>query len=215
MRHFFQRGSNQTTQSDHIHFFFNSTLHNGFRRHHHSQVYNIITIASHHHRYNIFSNIVHIALYSCQQHFSSRGASFHFFRFDNRLQDSYGFFHRTGSLHNLGKEHFTGTKQLAYIIHSIHQRAFNHIDCFIIKRQCFRQILFKEISDSFHQGIFQAFLNGFFSPRILFGGWLSGSSAHSCFQRFRQFYQTFRSVRTTIQDDIFYLFQYIGRDITI
>ena len=215
MRHFFQRRSNQPAQSYHVHLFFNCTLNDCFGRNHHTQIDNVISVASHHHRNDILSDIVNIPFHCGKQYFSGRGCCLCLFRLNDRLKDGNGFLHCPSCLHHLREKHFAGSEKLAHIVHSIHQRTFNHVHRFIVEWQRFRQILFEIITDSLHQGIFQTFLNRAFSPSILLGCRLSGCSAHRCLQRLSQFDKTFCRIRATIQDDILYLFKYIGRNITI
>ena len=180
MGHFLQRRSNQTTKTYHVYFFLNSALNDSLCGNHYSQVDNLIAIASHYHGNNILTDIVYITFHCGKQYLSGRSHSFYFFRLDNRLQNSNSLLHCTGSLHHLRQEHLSCTEKLAYIIHSVHQRTFNHIDCFIIEWQCFCQVLFEIISDTFHQSIFQTFLNGFIPPCIMLHSLLSGSFARSC-----------------------------------
>ena len=170
MHHFVQRRSNQTTQTYDIHFFFNGFLNNGFRRYHYSQINDFIVIASHHYRYDILSNVVDITLYRSQQNFSSLLSTFFATGFYKRLQNGNSFLHGTGSLHHLRQEHFTGTKQFAYLIHTSHQWTFNDIHHTRILFHGFFQIGIQIVTQAFDQCILQSCFHRSISPCLLLRG---------------------------------------------
>ena len=214
MHHFVQGRSDQTTQTNDIHFFFNGFLNNGFRRYHYSQINDFIVVASHHHRHDILSNVVDITLYRSQQNLTCFLSTFFATGFYKRLQDGNGFLHGTGGLHHLRQEHLTGTKQLAYLIHTGHQWPLNDIHHTRILLHGFFQIGIQILTQAFDQCILQALFYGCLSPCLLLRS-LCGNSCRRCFQRFGLLNQTLSSIRTTVQNHILDTFQHISRDVTI
>ena len=63
---------------------------------------------------------MHITFHRGKQDFSGRGGAFLFFRFNYRLKNGNGFLHGTGCFHHLGQKHFSGAKELTYIVHTCH-----------------------------------------------------------------------------------------------
>ena len=201
MHHLFQRRRDQAGQANQIRLFFDRCLYNDFGRNHHTQVDHLIIVAGQHDRYDVLSDIVHVALHGCKDYLSCfcRTGS-RFLRLDSRLQDGDSLFHGTGGLYHLRQEHFTGTEQFADFIHAAHQRTVDDIYGTRIFFQGFRQVFFQMVADPFYQGIFETLLQRLFPPGFLFF-FCSALLFHMQVLSIRD--ELLGCFRTTVQDHIF------------
>ena len=81
------------------------------------------------------------------------------FLFDMRDQDGHCLLHHAGAFDHLGQEHFALTKKITNHVHSIHQRAFNHIQRATRVAACFLGVSFNVTIDAFYQSVHQAVVN--------------------------------------------------------
>ena len=81
------------------------------------------------------------------------------------LQDGYGLLHGTGCLDHLGQEHLASAEELAHVVHTGHQRAFNNGYGFVVLLQGLVEVFLQVVSDSLDQGILQALLHAALAPR--------------------------------------------------
>ena len=99
-------------------------------RDHHAQVDHVVVVAAQYHAHNVLPDIVNVAFDRCHQHLRPRGyfaAVLRLLPFNERCKIGHGFLHYTSALHNLRKKHFATSEQIAHHVHSVHQRAFNHM----------------------------------------------------------------------------------------
>ena len=164
MHHLLERWSNQTAQSYGIHLFLYRLLHDLFSWNHDAQVDDVEVIARHHHAYDVFADVVDIALHRSHQYLASRGAATLFLCLDMRLEDRNRRFHRTCGLHNLRQEHLAPAEEFANKVHTVHQRTLNNVHRMRILQQSLVNIRLQELGDALLQRILQTLLNRLFSP---------------------------------------------------
>ena len=162
--HLLQRWCDEATHAHQTRLALPGLLQYGFVGHHHPQVNNLETVTVEHDAHNILSYVVHVAVGSGQHHarpFLFLGPSL---CVDKGLQMGHGLLHHLGRLHHLGQEHLTFAKQLADVLHGLHQWLFNHVDGATIFLQSLRDILSQVLAHALAQGIEQSLLNTFGAP---------------------------------------------------
>ena len=103
--------------------------------HHHPHIHHLEVITLQNNGNNILADVMHIALHRRNNNFAFRlggqtcaALFFRFFFFDEGHQVGYRLLHHTRRLHHLRQEHFSLTKKIADDVHTIHQRAFDHMN---------------------------------------------------------------------------------------
>ena len=144
MNHLVERRRDQAAETDDRHVLPFCRFQYLIRGHHHPQIDDIVAIATQYDADDIFSDIMYVALYRGQQYFGGPGSflvdgaggdvrqtAFFFFRFNIRREHRYGFFHDTGALYHLGKEHLATAEKVTYHIHTGHEGTFDHFQGFV------------------------------------------------------------------------------------
>ena len=128
MAHLLKRRGYKSAQSHDIGIFGNSPFHNLLTRNHHAQVYNLIAIASHYHRNDILSYIMHIAFHSSNNHLTGICTATRriLLGFDKRIKPLHGLLHGACALYHLRKEQFSFPEKPPHFIHARHQWSVNY-----------------------------------------------------------------------------------------
>ena len=205
MHHFIQTWRNQTRKSNDI-----STPSLGFVQYfiggnHHTDVFDFVIITSQNDTYDVFTDIVYIPFYGGHQDFTLGfciGVE-GFLGFQIGLQVGYGFFHNPCTLHNLGKEHFSGAEQIAHVVHAIHQRSFNYMQGLFVFLECFFGVFVDEFGNPFDQTMTQALFNTIQSPSLSFLHFLF----FFAFELIGQCHQSFGGIVSAIHQNILNVFE--------
>ena len=133
---------------------------------HHAHIDHVEVVALQHHRYDVFANVVYVALdggnddFAFAAHVAPSGfvAALFFFNVGNQVR--YRLLHHAGAFYHLRQEHFALPKQVAHHVHASHKRAFNHMqrppalgDDFLIG---FFSVLLDKLGNAVHHGVAQA-----------------------------------------------------------
>ena len=133
------------------------------------------------------------------QYFSGAPVFWSFtFEFNIGCQFCNCFFHYTGTLYYLWKEHLSCTEKIPNFIHPIHQGTFNNTDWFWIMAPCFLNIKLNEFIETPYKRMFYSFWQRKISPFIYFFFLFA-----ALFQILSKFHKSFCWIFTAIKDDIF------------
>ena len=102
--HLFQRRSDQPGQADDVGLRAAGLAYDLVGRDHHAEVRHLITVAGHHDRNDVFSDVVHVSLDRGDEHFFALRRVFLFHKGRDGI---HGAFHHAGAFHYLGEEHFS------------------------------------------------------------------------------------------------------------
>ena len=129
MRHFFKRRSDKPAEPNDIHLMLNGFFQNFSHGCHNTQVHHLVIIAAQHHPDYVFTDIVHITFHGSHQYFSGRlRITCLLFCFEVWEQARHSLFHDAGAFNDLRQEHFSGAEQIAHMIHTTHQWAFDDLE---------------------------------------------------------------------------------------
>ena len=126
--HFFERRRNKSGKAQDICFVFNRGLDDDIFRNHHAEVHHVVAVTCHNHGDDVLTDIVHVALDSCDDDFTAARSVRVFACFNVRLQNFHSLFHGTCGLHDLREEHLAFTEEAADFVHAIHERTRNNAD---------------------------------------------------------------------------------------
>mmetsp|Transcript_8675 Transcript_8675/g.31979 ORF Transcript_8675/g.31979 Transcript_8675/m.31979 type:complete len:223 (-) Transcript_8675:2499-3167(-) len=174
--HLIQRRCDQPTQANNICLMLNTGLDDIFTGLHDAAIDDLEVVASQDNRNNILSDIVYISLHGRDYENACVGLLFHtrtgsfgsepllFFHEGNKVSNS--LLHHTRGFDNLRQEHLPCSEQVAYYIHTVHQRTFNDVQRLLIHAtgSCLLCVSHTELIDSLHQRMFQALCNRKASP---------------------------------------------------
>ena len=221
--HLLKTRRDKTTQSHHVNILFDGLLQNLLSRHHHSEVNHLVIVARHHHINNIFANVMNVAFHGCHKHLARRRAAFLLISLDVWLQYSHSLLHSACSLHHLWQEHLSATKQLAHLVHTVHQWTLNDVHRLRIDNKSFLDVFLHIVGNSLLQGCGKTCGNVSLAP---FG--LSGNLCCACSSRYSvlqsllflfylvgKFHKTFRSILLSVEHHVLYYLQLVGSDIVV
>ena len=118
---------NEGAQADHVGSPSEGRIHDLLALDHHSQVADAVAVAGHHHRYDILSYVVHIALYRSEQCLLL-GAVLRAALPEQRREGAHSLFHHTGRLHHLRQKHLSLPEELAHMLHGGHEATVDHLE---------------------------------------------------------------------------------------
>ena len=133
-----------------------------------------------------------------------------FFGFQDRHQPGNCFFHHPGAFDYLGQKHLPCTKEVAHLVHSVHQGSFNDLECLIIMHKGFVNILIDVVGDAFDQRVSQALVQRECPPLLLQDLSFLPVTMRICISD-----QTIGSIFSPVQDHILHQFQQILRDLVV
>ena len=177
--HLVERGGDEAGQADHVRLIFIGGLQYLGPGHHNAEVDHLETVALEHDSDNILADIVYVALHGRHHDPALALGILVLLRLDEGEEVSDGLLHHAGGLDDLRQEHLARAEQVADDIHSLHQRAFDHLDRASAPRRDF-EAHFLGVGDdmgvdAFDQRMFQPlddrpaapFLGGLFSSGVL------------------------------------------------
>ena len=109
------------------------------------------------------------------QDFARRATALGFAGLDKRNQVGDRLFHHPGAFHHLGQEHLAFTKQVADLVHAVHQRPFDHLNRLVSLLAGQFGVVNNVFVDAFNHGMGNAFGDRQFAPGKVFG--LFGTTA--------------------------------------
>ena len=158
---------------------------------------NGVIVALEHNAHDVFPDVVDVPFHGRQHHRAPcllfRGTVVHV-----RFEPCHGFFHDTGALHHLGKEHFSGPKEVTDHVHAVHQRPFDDGQRIAVQRERSLYISFDVLRDAVDQGVPQPFVDAEVAPRLrLHHGGCVGGEIRSVR------HQVFCGFRMAVEQDVF------------
>ena len=132
--HLVERGGDQARQADHVGLVLARRVQDLLRRHHDSEVDDLVVVALQHHADDVLADVVDVALHG-RHHDGAVGVLLPGERgvvglllLDEGDQVGDGLLHDPGALHDLGQEHLPGAEEVADDVHAVHQRALDDLD---------------------------------------------------------------------------------------
>ena len=126
--HLVQGGRDQATQADDIDLLLPGRAQDVIAGDHDAQVDDLEVIALQHHTHDILADVVHIALHRGHQDLAIGAVALGFLFLDKGLQVGHRLLHDPGTLDHLRQEHLALAKQVSHHVHTVHQRALDHLD---------------------------------------------------------------------------------------
>src|SRR5262249_23930231 len=126
INHFIERRSDQAAQANQIYIEISRRAEQFVDRDHDAKIDHFIVVASQHDADNVFTDVMHVALYSREKDLSLRrrlAGLFLRLHVWNQLGNS--LFHHAGAFDDLWQKHLARSEQVAHDVHAIHQRAFD------------------------------------------------------------------------------------------
>ena len=165
MRHLFERGRNQSGQADDIDLFLLGHFQNFLGRHHNPEIDHLVIVTLQDNADNVLADIMHIAFDGGHQHFACKTAGPFLaacrqpFGFHIRQQTGHGLFHDAGGFDHLRQKHFSSPEQIPHLVHTGHQRPFDHLQRAAHGKAGFLDIVIDEIGQAIDQRIRQTLRN--------------------------------------------------------
>ena len=135
------------------------------------------------------------------------------------LQNGYGLLHGTGGLDHLRQEHLASAEELAHVVHTGHQRAFDNGYGLIVLLQGLVEVFLQVVSDALDQGILQALLHAALAPRgtgcVLCHGVVCLALLSLGLHLLSHGYQPLGGIWTAVEDDVLNMLQQVGRQVGI
>jgi len=127
MHHLVEAWRDQAGNANDVGVFFTSRLENLGRRHHDTEIDNLIVVAREHDADDVLANVVHVAFGGCQHNFAGL-VSFAALALDERFEMGDCLLHHPSALYDLWQEHLAVAEEIADHVHAVHQRAFDYVE---------------------------------------------------------------------------------------
>ena len=177
LAHLVERRGDESAESHEIHFLLLDGLYYLLGRSHYPQVDYVEVVASQHHRHDVLSYVVNVALHRGNEIFAVALASALPSLLYVWLEDGNGVFHRASRLHHLWQEHLSLAEQVAHRLHAFHERPLYYLCRFGIILQSLHEVSLQIFVVACAQCRDEPFLQGsgrtvdgcrFFCGRVLF-----------------------------------------------
>ena len=196
--HFIERWGNKTGETDDVCLLLDSGIENFITRNHHSHIDDFKAIAGEYDTDDVLSNVMHVTFDGGHDD-ATRGHGFLdldssigigdirlsfledfdigkdfdlLFLLHKWFEIGHGFFHHAGGLDHLREKHFTGSKEISYHGHTVHEWAFDDVQWLVVFLARFLGVFSDKGIDTFEQRVLKAFLNTGITPLQVF--FLSG-----------------------------------------
>ncbi len=126
--HFVERRRDKPGQTNHFRFLAAGGFEDFFATHHHAQIDDFEIVALKNNADDILAYVMNVAFDGRHDDFSVTAHLAVFFFFNERNEMGNGLFHDSCRFHNLRQKHFPVAKQVAYDIHTRHQRALDYVE---------------------------------------------------------------------------------------
>ena len=213
--HLIQRGRDQAGQPDDVGLLATRSLQDFLRRHHDTEIDDLVIVALEHDADDVLADVVHIALHG-RHHDLACGrllieAGQFLFGLEIGLQIGDGLLHHARRLDDLRQEHFARAEEIADDVHAGHQRAFDDVQRLVGFLARGLGVDLDELRDAVHQRMRQPLGDRRLAPREI-GFLLLGAFAFEAGSRIEQ---TLRAIRASIQNDVFDQLTQVGRDVVV
>ena len=142
---------------------------NGIAGDHHAEVFDFVVVAGEHDPNDVFTDVVDVAFDGGDQEFTCGRAfgGFALFGLHEWQQVRDGALHDAGAFDHLWEEHIAIAEELTDDLHSVHQRAFDHVEWSRVFEASLFGIGVDVRDDAFDECMGQAFFNGAVAPVVL------------------------------------------------
>mmetsp|Transcript_26649 Transcript_26649/g.50508 ORF Transcript_26649/g.50508 Transcript_26649/m.50508 type:complete len:263 (+) Transcript_26649:1192-1980(+) len=190
--HLVKRRRDETREADDVDVVRNCGVEDLFACAHNSNVIDLVVVAAKHDSHNVLSDIVHVSLDGGHEDLSSvlgivvgidsirilalGQEILPLLLLHERQQIRNGLFHHAGGLDDLGQEHLSGSEEISDNVHSVHQRAFDHVKGPLGRLAGLLDILLHKLRDSVNERVLEALRGVFVAPALLLDGFTLASS---------------------------------------
>mmetsp|Transcript_15591 Transcript_15591/g.36733 ORF Transcript_15591/g.36733 Transcript_15591/m.36733 type:complete len:692 (-) Transcript_15591:781-2856(-) len=134
--HLVERGRDEPREPDHVRADLDGLVEDVLARAHDADVDDVVVVAAEHHPDNVLADVVHVALDRRHQHAARLllqhvgvlGELARFLLLHERRQVRHGLLHHARRLDHLGKEHLSGSEEVADGVHALHERALDDVE---------------------------------------------------------------------------------------
>ena len=211
VRHLLQGRSDQAAQTNHIDPLLFGFCQNLVAGHHDPEIDHLVVVTPQDHSDNVLADVVHVAFDRGKQHLALRRTSGRFlFLFHEGQQIRHGFFHDPRALDHLRQEHFPGPEEFSHDVHTVHQRAFDDLERFVVFLPGLFHVCVDELHDPLDQRMREPCFDRAFPPGIGLDRRLA-----FLFHGFGEVDQPLGRIRPPIQQDVLDQFQQVLGDLFI
>ena len=209
--HFVERRGDQAAQADRVGAPCGRFVDDALRLDHDAQVADLVAVAGHDHRDDVFADVVDVALDRGHDHLARR-LSAGGILFDIGGEHPDGAFHHARRLDDLRQEHLALAEEFAHARHRTHQQPVDHLHRVAQFAVGFERVGLDVVGHSSEQSVFDAFRQRPGAPRLLVcGSFGRGVGAEMlCVVD-----EPLGSVGTTAEDDVLDAFEQCGFDVAV
>ena len=163
--HLPQAWRDQAGKPDHVGALCLGAVENLGAGHHHAKIDHFIVVTTQHHADDILADVVHVTLH--RRHDDTPGGLAHtafLLGVHERFKMGHGAFHHPRALDHLRQKHPPGAEQITDHGHTIHQRAFDHVERAIHRQTRLLGVFNHMVGDAVHQGMNQPAGDVAFAP---------------------------------------------------
>jgi hypothetical protein len=213
VRHLLERRRDEAGKTDDVGIVLASRGEDLLRGHHHAEIDHGEVVALENDADDVLADVVDVALDRRRDDRAlrlARSAGSRFFRLDERNEMAHRLLHHARALHHLRQEHLARAEEVAYDVHAVHERTFDHLDRARVLLPRLLGVLDDVRRDAVHQRMREAGLDGLLPPRQVLS-----DLPPLRLERLGQRHQPLRRVGPPVEHDVLDALAQFGRNVVV